>query len=70
MTVGFGVRNYQNLEQGLTEMKRVLRTNGRLVILEVSIPKNVFMKFVFNIYFNSVHLLADCFLRMCEHILI
>jgi demethylmenaquinone methyltransferase/2-methoxy-6-polyprenyl-1,4-benzoquinol methylase len=52
MTVGFGVRNYQNLEQGLTEMKRILRTNGRLVILEVSIPKNTLMKFIFNIYFN------------------
>lgn len=52
MTVGFGVRNYQNLEQGLTEMRRVLRPKGRLVILEVSIPKNVFMKFIFNIYFN------------------
>jgi demethylmenaquinone methyltransferase/2-methoxy-6-polyprenyl-1,4-benzoquinol methylase len=50
--VGFGVRNYQNLEQGLTEMKRILRTNGRLVILEVSIPKNTLMKFIFNIYFN------------------
>lgn len=39
LTVGFGVRNYENLEKGLSEMLRVLRVGGRAVILEFSKPK-------------------------------
>lgn len=39
LTVGFGVRNYENLEKGLSEMLRVLRTGGKAVILEFSKPK-------------------------------
>lgn len=39
LTVGFGVRNYENLEKGLAEMLRVVRKNGKIVILEFSKPK-------------------------------
>jgi demethylmenaquinone methyltransferase/2-methoxy-6-polyprenyl-1,4-benzoquinol methylase len=39
LTVGFGVRNYENLEKGLAEMLRVVRKDGKLVILEFSKPK-------------------------------
>lgn len=39
LTVGFGVRNYQNLEKGLADMLRVVRPGGKLVILEFSKPK-------------------------------
>jgi demethylmenaquinone methyltransferase/2-methoxy-6-polyprenyl-1,4-benzoquinol methylase len=39
LTVGFGVRNYENLEKGLSEMLRVVRKNGKIVILEFSKPK-------------------------------
>ena len=39
LTVGFGVRNYENLEKGLADMLRVLRPGGRAVILEFSKPK-------------------------------
>jgi demethylmenaquinone methyltransferase/2-methoxy-6-polyprenyl-1,4-benzoquinol methylase len=39
LTVGFGVRNYENLEKGLSEMLRVLRVGGKAVILEFSKPK-------------------------------
>ena len=39
LTVGFGVRNYENLEKGLTEMLRVVRKGGKIVILEFSKPK-------------------------------
>lgn len=39
LTVGFGVRNFQNLEVGLAEMLRVVRKGGKLIILEFSKPK-------------------------------
>jgi demethylmenaquinone methyltransferase / 2-methoxy-6-polyprenyl-1,4-benzoquinol methylase len=38
-TVGFGVRNYENLEKGLSEMLRVLRPEGKGIVLEFSKPK-------------------------------
>lgn len=49
-TVGFGVRNFENLEQGLTEMLRVLKPEGRAVILEFSKPKKFPIKQSFHIY--------------------
>lgn len=39
LTVGFGVRNYENLEKGLSEMLRVVRGGGKIIILEFSKPK-------------------------------
>lgn len=39
-TVAFGVRNFENLNQGLSEIYRVLRRDGKLVILETSVPVN------------------------------
>jgi demethylmenaquinone methyltransferase/2-methoxy-6-polyprenyl-1,4-benzoquinol methylase len=46
VTVAFGVRNFQNLENGLKEMNRVLKQNGKLVILEFSRPpKGLFLTF-------------------------
>jgi demethylmenaquinone methyltransferase / 2-methoxy-6-polyprenyl-1,4-benzoquinol methylase len=39
VTVGFGVRNFEHLEVGLTEMLRVIRPGGKVVILEFSKPK-------------------------------
>lgn len=39
LTVGFGVRNFENLEKGLAEMLRVVRPEGKLLILEFSKPK-------------------------------
>ncbi|MDC6365966.1 MULTISPECIES: bifunctional demethylmenaquinone methyltransferase/2-methoxy-6-polyprenyl-1,4-benzoquinol methylase UbiE [Flavobacteriaceae] len=38
VTVAFGVRNFENLEKGLQEIKRVLKSGGSLVILETSVP--------------------------------
>ena len=38
VTVSFGIRNFENLHKGLSELRRVLRSGGRLVILETSVP--------------------------------
>jgi demethylmenaquinone methyltransferase / 2-methoxy-6-polyprenyl-1,4-benzoquinol methylase len=50
ITVGFGVRNYENLEKGLLEMKRVLRPGGKLVVLEFSKPGKFPVKQLFTFY--------------------
>ena len=38
ITVAFGIRNFENLEKGLSEILRVLKPNGIFVILETSVP--------------------------------
>jgi len=43
-TVSYGIRNFQDLEKGLSEIKRVLTQNGILVILETSVPQSFPMK--------------------------
>lgn len=53
-TVGFGVRNFEHLEKGLAEMLRVLKPNGRAVILEFSKPKAFPVKQLYNFYFNHI----------------
>jgi demethylmenaquinone methyltransferase/2-methoxy-6-polyprenyl-1,4-benzoquinol methylase len=54
VTVAFGVRNFENLEQGLSEMHRVLRPGGRAVILEFSRPRIFPIKQLYNAYFKYV----------------
>jgi len=54
LTVGFGVRNYENLERGLSEMLRVLRPGGKAVILEFSKPKSFPIKQLFGFYSKRV----------------
>ncbi len=53
-TVGFGVRNFENLEKGLAEMLRVLKPNGTAIILEFSKPKAFPIKQIYNFYFNKM----------------
>lgn len=53
-TVAFGVRNFENLEKGLSEIKRVIKTNSKLVIIEFSKPKAFPIKQVYNLYFHHV----------------
>jgi demethylmenaquinone methyltransferase/2-methoxy-6-polyprenyl-1,4-benzoquinol methylase len=50
ITVAFGVRNFQNLDKGLSEMFRVLKPNGKVVILEFSQPEKFPIKQFYNFY--------------------
>ena len=54
ITVGFGVRNFENLEKGLRDMLRVLRPGGKAVILEFSKPKKFPVKQTFGFYSKRV----------------
>src|SRR5579862_8547628 len=52
VTVAFGVRNFENLEKGLSEIRRVLKFNGKLVVLEFSKPKKTLVRRLYNIYMS------------------
>ena len=52
--VGFGVRNFEHLEQGLREILRVLKPGGRLVILELSVPQNRLLLALYKLYFLKI----------------
>lgn len=52
VTVGFGIRNFENREQGLSETHRVLKPNGHAVILEFSMPEKPPMKQLYRLYFK------------------
>lgn len=54
VTAAFGVRNFENIEQGLSEMYRVLRPGGHLMILELTTPEHFPMKQLFRIYSTTV----------------
>lgn len=54
LTVGFGVRNFENLEKGLSEMLRVVKPGGKLIILEFSKPKKFPVKQIFNFYSKRI----------------
>jgi len=53
VTVAFGVRNFENLEKGLSEILRVLKPGGKLVILEFSKPVGGF-RWIYNLYMNNL----------------
>ena len=54
VTVAFGVRNFENLEQGLSEIHRVLKPNGWAVILEFSMPERFPIKQLYALYFKHL----------------
>jgi demethylmenaquinone methyltransferase / 2-methoxy-6-polyprenyl-1,4-benzoquinol methylase len=54
VTVAYGVRNFENLEKGLSDMLRVLKPGGKAVILEFSKPKAFPIKQLYSFYFHYI----------------
>jgi demethylmenaquinone methyltransferase/2-methoxy-6-polyprenyl-1,4-benzoquinol methylase len=54
VTVAYGVRNFENLELGLADIRRVLKTGGKAVVLEFSKPKVFPVKQLYKFYFNYI----------------
>ncbi|HEX9979548.1 MAG TPA: bifunctional demethylmenaquinone methyltransferase/2-methoxy-6-polyprenyl-1,4-benzoquinol methylase UbiE [Flavobacterium sp.] len=54
VTVGFGIRNFEDLEKGLSEILRVLKPGGIFVILETSVPEKFPFKQGYNFYTNRI----------------
>jgi demethylmenaquinone methyltransferase/2-methoxy-6-polyprenyl-1,4-benzoquinol methylase len=53
-TVGFGARNFASLERGLSEMARVVRPGGRVVVLEITTPTRRPLSYFFELWFDRV----------------
>ena len=53
-TVGFGARNFSDLERGLHEMARVVRPGGRVVVLEITTPQRPPLSTFFRVWFDRV----------------
>lgn len=54
LTVAFGVRNFTDLQQGMSEIYRVLNKGGQCAILEFSMPKNILVKPFYLVYLNVI----------------
>jgi demethylmenaquinone methyltransferase/2-methoxy-6-polyprenyl-1,4-benzoquinol methylase len=53
-TVGFGARNFSDLDRGLSEMARVVRPGGRVVVLEITVPQRPPLSTFFSLWFDRV----------------
>lgn len=54
VTVGFGVRNFADLDRGLAEMTRVVRPGGKVVILEITTPQRPPLSGFFKLWFDKI----------------
>ena len=54
VTVGFGARNFGDLDQGLREMARVTRPGGRVVVLEITTPQKPPLSWFFRAWFDRI----------------
>jgi demethylmenaquinone methyltransferase / 2-methoxy-6-polyprenyl-1,4-benzoquinol methylase len=53
-TVGFGARNFSDLDRGLAEMARVVRPGGRVVVLEITTPRRPPLSTFYSVWFDRV----------------
>ena len=54
ISIGYGVRNFKDLISGLKESYRVLKDNGKLIILETSVPNNFLIRYIY-LLFTSIY---------------
>ena len=54
VTCAYGVRNFADMDEGLSEMYRVLRPGGQLMILEFSYPTNPLIRWGYDLYFTHI----------------
>ncbi len=54
VTISFGIRNFSSAQNSLNDIHRVLKSNGRCMIMEFSIPKNPFFKAIYFFYFRKL----------------
>jgi demethylmenaquinone methyltransferase/2-methoxy-6-polyprenyl-1,4-benzoquinol methylase len=54
VTIGFGLRNFTSCEKGISEMVRVLKRGGRLLILEFSMPSGGIFSSLYSIYLRNI----------------
>ena len=54
VTAAFGVRNFEHLELGLKEIHRILKSKGKMVILEFTKPRGLIFKPLFQLYFKYI----------------
>lgn len=53
-TIAMGIRNFEHVEKGLKEIRRVLKDDGKLVILELSVPENKVLRGLYKLYFLNI----------------
>ena len=54
VTCAFGIRNFEHKEKGLEEFLRVLKPRGKAVVLELSVPQNKVVRWVYDLYFLHI----------------
>lgn len=54
ISVGFGVRNFEHLELGLSQMQRVLAPGGKIIIIELSVPSDPVIRWCYELYFLKI----------------
>ena len=63
VTIAFGIRNFQKMEQCLSECYRVLKTDGALYIMEFSTPRNKLFRLLYKTYSNVIPLIGKSISR-------